>query len=101
MTKPTELGAIAELVVRIDERTKLMDEKIDCVNLVILGNGKPETGLAARFSQHVEAPHLHKLARSKMFWAIMFAVMLIANLLVDLGSPVITLVGRLLGVPIS
>ena len=94
-------GRLDELVARIDERTEEMDKKLDCLSLVILGNGKPEAGLAAKFTAHCEQPHMHRLVKSKAFWAIMFIVILAANTMLDYGSPAVAWVGRLLGVPIN
>lgn len=97
----TEVTAIAELVARIDERTRLMDEKLDGACEVLLGNGKPETGLVFRVKEHHARPHLHSMIKSKTFWALMLAVILFANVLVDLGSPLITVLAKFLGIPIS
>lgn len=91
----------ADLLARIDERTKNMEEQLATACVVLLGNGHPEHGLAARFDKHVSEPHLWKLSRSKTFWGIMLAMLVIVNVGIQFSHPWILMLGKFLGVSVT
>lgn len=98
--KATELQALAEVVVRIDERTKVMDEKLDNACVALFGNGKPDDGLVFQVKEHHAKPHIHKWVGTKMFWTILFGGIITINVLVRFAWPWIVVIGKALGIPL-
>ena len=82
--------------------TKLeaLAEDVSDIKQSLLGNGKPETGLAWKFADHCKSPHVFELSKKRTFWMIFALTVVFGHALLEVSSPWVMVLAKMAGVPL-